>query len=429
MLHDAITAKFGDTGFLYIAAFVTGLLSGLAAGALKWLIGGLTWILHLGFNPDGLNWWLIVAPVIGVAAAAFFSRRILRHPLSNGTVHVKRDLESGKVSWPSKMMIGPMIGTTLTLGFGGSAGSEGPIAYTGAALGSNVGRRLGASEETLRLLVAIGAGAGIAGIFKAPVGGALFTLEVLRPAMMSAGAVLPLFIACITAGLIAYAVSGLTLDLSFTHVQAFDWHLFPWVILLGIICGLYSAYYARLITHTAHFYTGLKNPWTACVLSGLSIGVLLLLFPSLYGEGYGAVNHLLNGSPEEILSGSPFRNVGTIGFLLVILGIIAVKSYATGATNNGGGVGGNFAPTLFAGAMMGYLFAATINLVFGQHLPVGDFAFIAMAGVMAGAVRAPLMAIFLVAEMSAAYIMLIPLGTAAAISYGIVRLLSRPAAA
>jgi len=273
------------------------------------------------------------------------------------------------------------------------------------------------------MLVGCGAGAGIAAIFKAPVGGMLFTLEVLRMELTTMS-ILMLLSACIISALTAYVLSGCTIDLDYVNAVPFDTSTLPYVLLLGVFCGVYSLYYSGVMKRMDRFFAGLRNPWIKNILAGLSISILVFLFPAFYGEGYDIIGKVLNGAPQDIACYSLFYPAGADSLsLLVIVGcIVLFKSFITSATNSGGGVGGDFAPTLFAGSMAGLLFVMSLNMHFGTQLDSGNFAYYAMAGVMAGAIHAPLMAIFLTVEMTGQYNLLLPLTITAALSYGIVKL-------
>ena len=274
----------------------------------------------------------------------------------------------------------------------------------------------------LRILVGCGAGAGIAGIFKAPVGGALFAIEVIGVEFTTMS-VMALAACCVAAWFSSYVCSGMTLDVPMHVVRQFDAGLIPMALMLGLFCGVYSLYYNFLMDKAEHAIGKVHNPWFKNVTSGLMIGLCLFLFPALYGEGYGVVGGLINGNDGGLLSRSLFTGVNSIWLPVVILaGILLVKSFACGMTNAGGGVGGDFAPTLFAGCMAGMLFASVCNMAFGCSLPVADFALFGMAGVMAGTIQAPLMAMFLTVEMTGDFGMFFPLMLTALISFVTVRL-------
>ena len=387
----------------FIIATVIGLLAGFGAFLLKRMIGWLSTALTSGLNVVGPDWLLIVLPVIGIPLTGIICRYIFRSNPAHGVRQLMDALKAHDYRRPPQLMFSPLIASTVTLGFGGSAGSEGPIASAGAAIGSNMARAFRLDSHVMMIMVGCGAGAGIAGIFKAPLGGALFTLEVLHMSLTTF-TVMVLLVSTLTAGMTAFLLSGCTVDIAIDHVNGFDSSLIGWVMLLGVVCGLYSLYYSYIMKSVEHLLTAIVNPWVRNILAGLALGLMLFLFPALYGEGYGVVGHLINGEYSALTVDSIFAGLGSGPWLMVAV------------------VSGDFAPTLFAGAVMGYLFAVGANLLFDAELPVPLFAYLGLAGVMAGAIRAPLMAIFLTAEMTGAYGLLLPLMIAGAISFGIVRL-------
>lgn len=412
-----------DKAFLFILATVVGLLAGAGAFLLKFLIGHVSRFLVGHFHAGGANWALLVIPLLGILLTGIFCRYVMKAHLAHGTEQLLRDLKEKIYRLKSNVTYGPILASTITLGFGGSAGSEGPIAYTGAGIGSRLAQAFKLPPHAMMLLVGCGAGAGIAGIFKSPLGGALFTLEVLRVSMTTFS-VLVLLVTTITAALTAYVLSGCTLDIPFDQSMAFDPSLLPWVVALGLFCGAYSLYYTYVMKKLGAFLEHLRSPWVKNLIGGAILAALVFCFPVLYGEGYGVVGKVINGDFSTLLSDSPFASLTSGPWLLIIFagGTLLAKSFATSATNNGGGVSGDFAPTLFAGAMAGFFFASIVNLLFDLRLPVAHFAFYGMAGVMAGAIRAPLMAIFLTCEMGGAFPYLLPLTIVAAISFGLGRL-------
>lgn len=406
-----------------LLAIIVGGAAGLAAGLLKDLIGYLSEFVKGIFPADEFNWLFLILPVIGVVLCGIYCRYIVKDDMEFGTERILGFLRSGNYRMPRHLSYAPIIACSLTLGFGGSAGAEGPIAYTGAGIGSNVGKYFGLSDDMLRLFIIIGASAGIAGIFKAPVGGAMFALEVL--AMPITGeAVIALMFACLSAGCVAYAFSGFTIDIAYLPKDFFRAEAILGVIVLGLFCALYSMYYSHTFSYTEKWITKLRNPWVKNIASGLLIGGLTFLFPVLYGEGYGVLGEIINGNDVEVMRDTLFFNVKGPWMLIVfVLGILLVKGVVTSSTNSGGGVGGDFAPTLFAGCMAGLLFAYFSNHILGTHFDVSNFALFGMAGVMAGAIQAPLMAIFLTVEMVGDFSMFFPVTICATISFGAVRLM------
>lgn len=403
---------------------IIGLLAGSGAFLLKTSVGFLSGLLTAGLNAFSDNVKLILLPLIGIVLTGIVTRYIMRQNLAHGTRQLRQRLGRGDYYLPPSLMINPIIASSITLGFGGSAGSEGPIATAGGAIGGNLGRWARLSPQTVLLLIGCGAGAGIAGIFKAPVGGALFTLELMNIPLTSVG-VIALFVCTSVAAMTAYALSGFTLDLTTVQTTAhFDGSLIPFIIAFGVICGLYSLYYNFFMKRVALWLGHLRNPWIKNIIAGSALGLLIYVFPALYGEGYGVVGQLLNGHSGALLADGPFAvaSGGVILLMLVSVGILLVKSIATSDTNSGGGVAGDFAPTLFAGGVLGFLFAVSLNHFCGFDLPVGLFTLYGMAGVMAGAIRAPLMAWMLVVEMVGDYYSFMPVFIISVLSFGVVRL-------
>ena len=412
-----------DQAFFFILAVTTGVLCGTGAALLKAIIHYLSNCFTGGFNAHAPNYWLLLIPVVGILLTGIYQRYILRHNIEHGVKQLQLALARKRYNIPPFLMYAPMIASSLTLGFGGSAGSEGPIATTGAAIGGNIGRLFKLDSRMLMVMIGCGAGAGIAGIFKAPIGGMLFTLEVLKLELTTV-AVMALLLACITAAMTAYVLSGYTVDLSYLQMEQFDPTVIPWIILLGVVTGFYSLYYSDIMSMMGRVYDRMSNPWLRNIISGGILAVLLFIFPAMYGEGYSMMGHLLNGDFAAVTACGLFSHETSDSWplLLVVAGIVLTKAFAASSSNSGGGVAGDFAPTLFAGCMVGFLFASCLNVWFHLGLPVSSFAFMGMAGVMAGAIRAPLMALFLTAEMTDGFILFLPLLAVSAISFGIVKI-------
>lgn len=409
---------------LFVLAVIIGTVTGSAAALLKIIISYIvSKVSPLVFSGSLIWMWL---PLAGILLTVFYQRYILRDRISHGIDKLVDDLADRRYLLSPRLTYGPIIASSLTLGFGGSAGSEGPIAYTGAAIGSNVGRICGVSPQTLYLLIGCGAGAGIAGIFKAPIGGALFTLEVLGMAFTTVS-VIALLAASISAALSAYVLSGFTLDIAWYHNINFEPTILLWTIALGVFCGLYSVYYSMVMQRMRKFYESFRSRWLEGLVSGAVLAVLLFIFPSLYSEGYDVIGKVINVNWNAPFAGSRVTDFvsGDTALLFVLGGILLAKCFACSASNSGGGVAGDFAPTLFAGAVAGLFFALMVNHFFEMNLPPQVFAYIGMAGVMAGVIRAPLMALFLTAEMCNGFNFLLPLVAVTLISYGIVMLVTR----
>lgn len=414
--------------FYFIAATVIGLITGACAHLLKWMIGHVGRLLTAHFTPDGFNWWLLVIPVVGVLLTGAYQKFVLKANISHGVEQLVDSIKRKDYFLKPYLTYAPMIASTFTLGFGGSAGSEGPIAYTGAAIGSNLGRKFGFSPQVVMIMVGCGAGAGIAGIFKAPVGGMLFTLEVLKMELTTMS-VMALVLACVISYATAYALSGFSVDLSYLQIDRFDPSLLIYVVALGAFCGFYSLYYNAVMQLMRRFYDRINLWWLKNLAGGVLLALILFMFPAMYGEGYPMMGHVINGDSMAMMGYTGlFHGHAALWVPLVMSGLIVVlKPFACSASNSAGDVAGDFAPTLFAGCFLGFFFASALNYSFGLSLPVAPLAFLGMCGVMSGAISAPFMALFITAEMTNGYALMLPLLITASMSYGIVRIFKAPA--
>lgn len=401
---------------------VAGLLIGFAAWALKLLIREVGFLVAKGLDPDGSNFWLIALPVIGILLVGWYVRNVVKLPLEGMTPMMKADIASGNGRMPLRLSWTSMIACALTLGFGGSGGAESPIAYSGAAIGSNVARLFRVDERKLTLFLSLGAGAGIAAIFKSPMGGFFYILEVLGMRLGTRQTVMAA-VMCLLAYLTAYALSGFTLVLPLTLALPFKWEMLPFLVLIGVAAGLYSAYYTgsgRMVRRTLH---AVKRPVIRNLTSGLMIGLGLCLFPALYGEGYQVLDAVVHGGMESV------AKVGMLnlfhGHNLIIwsfVGILLMKGMAVYASNSGGGVVGDFTPTLFAGGMLG----AFASVLFPEvPIPQEVMVLCGMCAGMAGITQAPIMAIFIVVEMTGEPQLFLPVTVVALVSFATNHLISR----
>lgn len=414
-----------EKSLVIMLSLVVGILAGLAAMVLKWLIHYISSSLTGFVTVETGNYLYIIYPVIGILLAMWYVRYVVKDNISHGVTRVLYSISQNKSRLKPHNMYTSVVASSITIGFGGSVGAEGPIVFTGAAIGSNLGQAFRLSPRVLMILVGCGAAAGIAGIFKAPIAGMLFTLEVLMLDLTTV-TVMPLLIASITAASIAYIFTGYDLEFFFVQSEAFVMERVPFFVALGVFCGLISLYFTRVMNLMENFFRKyLHKQWQRTLVGGTILASLVFLFPPLYGEGYGSINSLLNGDPGSIVDGSIFygdRN--NVWFIILYIGmIIALKGFATSATNGGGGVGGTFAPSLYVGCMTGFFFAFLINhLGFGMELSVKNFALMGMAGVMSGVMHAPLMGIFLTAEMTGGYELFLPLLIVSTLSYGTIKI-------
>ena len=413
--------------FVVILALIIGTASGLAAVLLKTLIGLIAGFLTNRFDIERDNLLYLVFPAIGILLASLYVYYIAREPISHGVTRVLYALALKKSRLKVHNMYSSLLASSVTIGFGGSVGAEGPIVFTGAAIGSNLGQAFRLSPQTLAMLVACGAAAGIAGIFKAPIAGMLFTIEVLM-LDLTAGAAIPLITASVAGATVAYVFTGYNVEFFSSQSEPFYASRIPFVVMLGVFCGFVSLYFITLVDRIENRFKRLRNRWVRFAVGGITLSLLIYLLPPLYGEGYDGITHLINGDITSIFNHSLFYNYrnNTIAVLLFLFALGAFKVFATAATNGGGGVGGTFAPSLFVGVMAGVFFAYLVNQVgfidLDTPLSIKNFALMGMAGVMAGVMHAPLMAIFLTAEMTGGYELFLPLLIVSASSYAICRI-------
>ena len=410
---------FKENQFVILLSLFVGVLCGFAAQLLKYLIHLISSLHTAYINLTEANYVFLIYPAIGILASFLFVKYIVKDNISHGVTKVLYAISQRKSRLKKKFTWASMVASAVTIGFGGSVGAEGPIVYTGAAIGSNVGQAFRLSPKILMILVGCGAAAGIAGIFRAPIAGMLFTLEVLM-IDLTAVTVMPLLISSISASVVAYILEGYNAEFFFSLSEPFMTSKIPYTVILGIVCGLVSLYFTKMMFFAEGIFTRLKKSYYRIILGSLLVMILIFLFPPLYGEGYDAINHLLEGETSSIVDGTFFYiDRHSIWFIGLYIGlIILTKVFATSATTGAGGVGGTFAPSLFVGAMSGFLFAYVLNnLDLGIELSQKNFALMGMAGVMSGVMHAPLMAIFLSAEMTGGYDLFLPLLIVSTLSY------------
>ncbi len=413
--------------FVLILALVVGVAGGFAALLLKELIHNLSGFLTAHLEISNYNYNYLIYPVIGILIAGIFVRYVVRDNISHGVTRVLYAISQNKSRLKSHNIYSSVIASSITIGFGGSVGAESPIVYTGAAIGSNLGRIFRLSPRLLMLLVGCGASAGIAGIFKAPIAGMLFTVEVLM-IDLTAGSVMPLMIASIAGATVAYAFTGYELEFFFSQSEPFHTTGIPYVILFGVFCGLISLYFSKVMNMMEQMFGKLKNPWLKFVVGSVILSSLIFLFPPLYGEGYNVMNMMLEGNFTQIFDGSIFYEYrNDTWWLIAFIGMVLLtKAFATSATNGGGGCGGTFTPSLFIGCFAGFFFTMLLNNLglLDSTLSMKNYALLGMAGVMSAVMNAPLMGIFLAAEMTGGYELFLPLLIVSIISYGTFKLFS-----
>lgn len=418
-----------EKSFVVILAIIIGVASGLAAVLLKFLIGTISGLVNSVTEASQANYYYLVFPIIGIFLTGIYVRYVVRDNISHGVTRVLYAIAQKKSRLKFYNMYASLASSSVTIGCGGSVGAEGPIVFTGAAIGSNLGQAFRLSPHMLMMLVGCGAAAGIAGIFKAPIAGVLFTVEVLM-LDLTAGSVMPLIMASVAGATVAYVFTGYNVEFFFTQSEMFYASRIPYVVLLGVFCGLVSVYFTKMIEVMERMFGRISCSRYRFFLGSILLSVLIFVFPPLFGEGYESINYLLNGHVEQIFNNSLFYGMrSSVGATLLLVGALCfMKVFATSATNGGGGVGGTFAPSLYVGCMAGFLFAYAVNSlgIVDPTMPLStkNFSLVGMAGVMAGVMHAPLMAIFLTAEMTGGYSLFLPLLIVAAISYGTSRIFS-----
>lgn len=409
---------------LLILSFVVGLASGCSAVLLSWLIRFIKGLLNGSFSSQAYNWQYLVYPGIGMLISLFMLKYLVRDNIGHGVTKVLLAVSRNESRIKPHNMWSSILTSSVTIGFGGSVGAEAPIVYTGAAIGSNIGRKFGMTYRDITILLGCGAAGAVAGIFKAPLAGVLFTMEILL-FNISMSSLLPLLISSISATVVAYIFEGQR-PMFECNLDSFSMGNIPYYIVLGVIMGFCALYFTNTTLWLEDKLGKIKNQYFKWVACALSLGVLIFLFPPLYGEGYDVLGDLLSGRELSIENRTIFGALVTRawGVPLFFLMVFLTKIIAMTVTNAGGGNGGTFGPTLFAGAIMGFTAARTFNLI-GCEVPEPNFVLVGMAALMSAVMQAPLTAIFLIAEISGGYELLVPLILTATISYGTVRIFDR----
>ena len=410
-----------DRQFTLLLSFLVGFFAAVAAFVLHSMIHEIQHLLRAGFRMETFNWLFLLFPVVGIYLTSLFVKYIVKDNISHGITRVLYAMSRKQSHLKRHNTWSSVVASAITIGFGGSVGAEAPIVLTGSAIGSNLGQLFKMDNRTLLLLVGCGASAAIAGIFKAPIAGLVFTLEVLMVDLTMAS-LLPILIASVTACCFSYFFTGSASLFDFHMDQAWQLDRVPATIMLGIVCGLLSLYFMRLMTWCENGFARMNNrPYLRLLVGGLMLSSLIFLFPALYGEGYDSLSIFINGRTEadwnQLLNQSIFAGHGEL--LVVYVGmVILTKVFATSATNGGGGCGGTFAPSLFIGGFMGFFFSRVWNMnQVGTYIPEQNFTLLGMAGVMAGIMHAPLTGIFLIAELTGGYQLFVPLMIVSVCSY------------
>ncbi len=400
-----------------ILSFFVGALASCAAQLLKMMIHGIQYLVE-HYLIEQHHWWYLITPMIGITLAGLFVKYVVKDDISHGITKILYAISQRKSiiklhnTWTS------VVGSAITIGFGGSVGAEAPIVMTGAAIGSNLTKIFRLDQKTMMLMIGCGAAGAVGGIFQAPIAGLVFTLEVLMMDLTMTR-LAPLLISSVTATAISFFVNGQEAMFQLTSSEPFSVERLPWYLILGVMCGFTSLYFTRGMNKLEQLFKNkIKNIWLKFLVGGITLGLLLFLFPPLYGEGYEVIKQLINGDSASALKYSPFEGLGTNSWVLIgyFSAILLLKIFASVATNGGGGVGGIFAPSLFMGAIVGFICARLMEFL-GIEVPEANFALAGMSGLMAGVMHAPLTGIFLIAELTGGYHLFMPLMAVSVVSF------------
>jgi chloride channel protein, CIC family len=416
------TADIDQRLFIYILSLVVGLLSALAAAVLKNAIHYTHLFLTEGIHHSSPGFYYLLFPISGMLITVLFVKYIVKDNIGHGISRILYAISKKKSFLKVHNTWTSLVASTITIGFGGSVGAEAPIVLTGSSIGSFIGRFFKMNYRNITLLCGCGAAGAISGIFKAPVAGIVFTLEILM-LDLTISSIVPLLISSVTAATVAYFLMGDKVLLSFSVKGSFIISNIPWYIVLGLTCGFISLYFTRMTLMLESGYEKIRNQYVRLGIGGIVLGLLIFVFPPFFGEGYDTIMSLLQGK-TDILTGNGWfgrmdNNYWTI--ILFMICMVFLKVIATSSTNGAGGVGGIFAPTLFIGGVNGYVVASLLNRFVNISLPDNRFVLAGMAGMMAGVMHAPLTAIFLIAEITGGYDLLIPLIITSTVSYITIR--------
>jgi len=403
---------------VYLLSLVVGLLSALAAALLKNAIHYTHQVLTRAITSESGHFLYLAYPLIGMFLTLLFVRYIVKDKIGHGISRILYSISKKKSFLRVHNTWSSIVASTLTIGFGGSVGAEAPIVLTGSSIGSAIGRFFKLNYRNITLLIGCGAAGAVSGIFKAPIAGILFTLEILM-LDLTISSIVPLLISSVTAAIVAYFLMGDKVLFTFNVVESFNISNIPWYILLGIISGFISLYFSKMTLFLESNYERIRNIYIRLILGGIILGSMIYLFPPFYGEGYDTIMLLLQGNSDLVFSNSLFNNFSD-NFLVIslfMLGLIFLKVVASSSTNGAGGVGGIFAPTLFIGGINGFFVASLLKRFVNIDLPDNRFVLVGMAGMMAGVMHAPLTAIFLIAEITGGYNLLIPLIITSTVAY------------
>ena len=407
---------------IYILSLVVGLLSALAAAILKNAIHYTHLFLTQGIRHDSGGYLYLAYPVLGMLITLLFVKFVVKEKIGHGISRILYAISKKKSHIRTHNTWTSLIASTITIGFGGSVGAEAPIVLTGSSIGSFIGRFFKMNYRNVNLMIGCGAAGAISGIFKAPIAGIVFTLEILM-LDLTTSSIVPLLISSVTAATVAYFLMGDKVLFTFSVKESFIITNIPWYIVLGLTCGLISHYFSWMTLKLESGYEKIKNDYVRLGIGGIVLGLLIYIFPPFFGEGYDTIMALLQGNTDIVTGSSLFGQINNNTWTIItfMICLIFLKVVATSSTNGAGGVGGIFAPTLFIGGVTGYVVANLLNRFVNISLPDNRFVLVGMAGMMAGVMHAPLTAIFLIAEITGGYDLLIPLIITSTIAYITIR--------
>lgn len=417
-------SKLSNKQFIFLSSVLVGISAAFAVIVLKTFAHSIfVFATYITTITSFFKYGIIkgVLPIIGILLTVFVVKKFLGGTIEKGNSQILFAVAKKASIIPKKQMYAQIVTSSLTVGLGGSAGLESPIVITGAAFGSNYAQRYKLSYKDRTLLIGCGVAAGIGAAFNAPIAGVLFAIEVLL-VDVSISAFTPIMIAAATGALVSKIALDETILLSFKQQQTFNYHNIPYYILLGIFTGFIAIYYSRNFQRVEHLFARLRfKPYKKALFGASILALLIFIFPTLFGEGYESIKTLSENDPGQLLENtlfSSFRNNGWV--LLLFIGFtMMLKVFATGITLGSGGNGGNFAPSLFLGSYVGFFFSKFLNLTGLTQLPISNFTMVGMAGILSGLFHAPLTAIFLIAEITGGYDLMIPLMIVSSISYAI----------
>ena len=403
-------ADIDQVRLVYFLSLIVGFLSAFAAAILKNAIHYTNKILTEGITPESGSYLYLAYPLMGMLLTLLFVRYIVRDKIGHGVSRVLYAISKKKSKVRRHNTWTSVVASTLTIGFGGSVGAEAPIVLTGSSIGSSIGRYFKLNYRNITLLIGCGAAGAISGIFKAPIAGLVFTLEVLM-LDLTISSIVPLLISSVTAATVAYFLMGDNVLFSFNITESFIIRNIPWYLMLGIVTGLVSLFFSKMTLYLESKYEKIRNIFLRLLTGGIVVGGLIFLFPPFYGEGYDTIMSLLRGDTGSVFGNSIFYRFADsyVVYTLFFFGLVMLKVIASSSTNGAGGVGGIFAPTLFIGGVTGFLVSGLLKMFTGIDIPDNRFVLVGMAGAMAGVMHAPLTAIFLIAEITGGYALLIPL--------------------